>query len=59
MVLGTLSLSDIKCHKRKTMIQKEKQKQRSDEDVVRELVSMTSHTCGQNSRSFHTFHVML
>lgn len=44
MVLGTLSLSDIKCHKRKTMIQKEKQKQRSDEDVVRELVSMTSHT---------------
>ncbi|XP_075874195.1 leucine-rich repeat-containing protein 9 isoform X2 [Nelusetta ayraudi] len=39
MVLGTLSLSDIKCHKRKTMIQKEKQKQRSDEDVVRELCS--------------------
>lgn len=34
MVAGMLS--DIKCHKRK--IQKEKQKQRSDEDVVRELV---------------------
>lgn len=34
-------LGDIKYHKRKAMIQRERQKQRSDEDLVRELVSMT------------------
>lgn len=51
MVAGMLS--DIKCHKRKTIIQKEKQKQRSDEDVVRELVSMTSRTSGQHPSDPH------
>lgn len=35
-------LGEIKYHKRKVMIQRERQKQHSDEDVVRELVSMTS-----------------
>lgn len=53
MVLGPLS--DIKCHKKKSMIQKEKQKQRSDEDVVRELVSVTSRASGNYYKVFFFF----